>query len=500
MPWALGVALTVAAPAVSHAQRFEITLSWAVDHVVLGDTEQLEISIRTPAAVNHVWATASTGTLGRARRIAPGRFVANYRPPRKYYPQIAIIAAGARLGDQPLVGWRPLQLWGKGEAQVRGAPNRDVTVLINKRRFGPVRANANGIASVPVIVPPGVRFGMARGERVDLKLPRDTPLHLLVTPPNVSGDRGQPIDVYVFATDDRGRPRDEPRPSLLAFGRPATVKRARPGAWYRRLSVPPGQPAKLELSATLPGVEAARATATVSRGIGQATALRIEPPGKVGPSPVTIRVHVTDGIGQPVQAALTGSADAGRLEAFVERRPGLYEALYRPPTTPSSRTGELRIQLPDGKAQRVELEFSHYGAGQLSPVWFWTSAAASAALLATGIATRVIAFDKSDEYKDPSTSIERRRELKDSGEALTTASTITLVAGGVATAATAVLWWLTDFRGSSSGESPSNIAAIPLPAAARSSPLADNCSHLWASHGGCHTRPYRVAALLDRRF
>jgi tetratricopeptide (TPR) repeat protein len=64
------------------------------------------------------------------------------------------------------------------------------------------------------------------------------------------------------------------------------------------------------------------------------------------------------------------------------------------------------------------------------PAWFWTTAALSVGLLATGAVTGGLTLGQSNEYNDPLTSKARRLELKESGERLGTISTATLAAGG----------------------------------------------------------------------
>jgi tetratricopeptide (TPR) repeat protein len=86
---------------------------------------------------------------------------------------------------------------------------------------------------------------------------------------------------------------------------------------------------------------------------------------------------------------------------------------------------------------------------KLRPLWFWTAAAASAALLVTGTVTGVMALQQSDEYKDPDTSVDRRLDLRDSGKTLRNVSTATMAIGGVAAAASAVLYFFTDWNGES---------------------------------------------------
>lgn len=73
------------------------------------------------------------------------------------------------------------------------------------------------------------------------------------------------------------------------------------------------------------------------------------------------------------------------------------------------------------------------------PAWFWTTAALSVGLLATGAVTGGLTLGQSSEYNDPLTSKARRLELKESGERLGTISTATLAAGGGTALVAAIL-------------------------------------------------------------
>lgn len=104
----------------------------------------------------------------------------------------------------------------------------------------------------------------------------------------------------------------------------------------------------------------------------------------------------------------------------------------------------------------------------LRPAWFWTGVALSAALLGTGVATGALALQKSSEYKERDTPIARREELRDAGQALSTAATVTVAAGAATAVGTIVLFILTDFRRSE--QRPRNPAATiglgPIPGGA----------------------------------
>lgn len=78
-------------------------------------------------------------------------------------------------------------------------------------------------------------------------------------------------------------------------------------------------------------------------------------------------------------------------------------------------------------------------------LWLWSGVGVSLGLLTAGTVTGVLAAQRSDEYTDPQTPIEQRPGLKDSGDALATASIVTLVLGAAAATAT-VLYYFLSYR------------------------------------------------------
>lgn len=78
----------------------------------------------------------------------------------------------------------------------------------------------------------------------------------------------------------------------------------------------------------------------------------------------------------------------------------------------------------------------------LSRVWFWTGVGVTTALFATATVTGLMSSSRNTEYLDPSTGLERRQELRDSGRTLEVVSWTCVGVGAAAAATTAVLFWL----------------------------------------------------------
>lgn len=92
-------------------------------------------------------------------------------------------------------------------------------------------------------------------------------------------------------------------------------------------------------------------------------------------------------------------------------------------------------------------------------ILLWSGVGLSAALLITGSITRGVALSMSSEYSDPNTPVDRQLDLKDSGETLTTVSTLTLALGAAAAVGTGVYYWF----GYRVRRPPPTVSVAPLP-------------------------------------
>jgi len=90
-------------------------------------------------------------------------------------------------------------------------------------------------------------------------------------------------------------------------------------------------------------------------------------------------------------------------------------------------------------------------------IWLWSGVGLSAALLATSAVTGAMVYSKNNEYKDLTTPVERRKELKDSGQPLAVTSVATLGLGAAAAVATGLYYWFSYRRSARA-----TISAIPL--------------------------------------
>jgi hypothetical protein len=426
----------------------DLRITPTMDHLVLGNEDKLTLRITAAGRLEDLELTTNIGKVERPRLLADGTFEALYRPPEQFFPQIAIVSATARSAGKLVHGYRALRLWGKGAATVKTRPRAKVTVRIGSQSHGPVRADAKGVAQVPVVVPPGIRFGWDGKQKVDLNLPPMNHLHLFAVPPRVSGVEGERVAIYLIAVQDNGsaRAKTSTTPTIQAFGQPTSLRTVHAGTWRADITVPAGKPAGLTVTASLPGESASNGSIELIREAGGAAKVRLEVPKTVGDDPLTIKARVTDQLGTPVDTPkVEGTCSEGTFEPFVRRDKGEYQGMWRPPAQPKKLHALLQVKAGSARAE-ARVRFLNIKRPPLRPIWFWTGIATSGVLLATGIATQVVLLNKSSEYKDPATSIERRQELKDGGQTLVALSGVTLGLGAAAAVATTVLYFYTDFE------------------------------------------------------
>lgn len=142
----------------------------------------------------------NVGTLSAPMRGGDGRWHATYTPPAQKFPQVAIVAAVDGGGR---VDWLRIPLYGLGRVETRTKPRSQITLTVADATFGPFRTDASGVATTPVVAPPGVHSGTthtvdALGNAKDAPFDLGTPPFSRLTAA-CDGDR-----VHLFVVDGAG--------------------------------------------------------------------------------------------------------------------------------------------------------------------------------------------------------------------------------------------------------------------------------------------------------
>lgn len=283
---AVAPALLLAAGA---ARAGELRLEASAAQVALcaGQSAELRVESASPPVLS-----ASAGALSAPRSAGPGRWVADYWPPKECHPQVAVVSAAADGGW----GWLALQLVGKGEVLVRTSPRAVISVRIGERVFGPVTADAQGQAVVPVVVPPGVRSAWDGQREIPLQVPSVRRVHVALNGTLLAADRAGEVVVRAFAVRDDGAPGDGAALTLSASeGTLSPSRSVGPGVVETLWRLKPGRAGAAVVTAAIPGDGGGAARAELERPAGAPASAAVVGEALARPGTVTIspRLGVT---------------------------------------------------------------------------------------------------------------------------------------------------------------------------------------------------------------
>lgn len=258
----------------------EVVLAADPPQLRLGTDAMAELVITAPGDTAELEVTTSLGRIEALSRGPDGRYRARFLPPAQSFPQVAILAGVARSASGEIShGWGRIPLWGQGDAVVRARPGQQIVVRIGDREYGPVVANAAGVAQVPVVVPPGVTLAYHGNRPIELGVPPARRLHLVQA--GGPGEGGARV-LLVFAVSPDGAPREGAPPSLAATaGTVGPLERLEAGVHRALWTPPPAAVGAAKITAEAPG-EPHRAELTFDLSAAQAARLRILAGLKVG--------------------------------------------------------------------------------------------------------------------------------------------------------------------------------------------------------------------------
>ncbi|MDY7232559.1 hypothetical protein [Hyalangium rubrum] len=158
--------------------------------------------------------TVNVGSVTEPVATREGPLVATYRPATQEGAQVALFHATVKSGPASgSGGWLSLPIHGRHLLRVQAPPRARVRVSIEGTSFGPVTAGADGTATVPVELPPGIssaqvttvdRSGQSRTQEVPLPAPRFARIRLVAPAEAPSWEK--PVRIQGFVVDERGNP------------------------------------------------------------------------------------------------------------------------------------------------------------------------------------------------------------------------------------------------------------------------------------------------------
>jgi hypothetical protein len=300
---------------------------------------------------------ASVGAVSDLREVAPGRWTATYTPPPRRAPQVAIVAFRDEDGNE--IGFTALPLFGRQAVRVETRPTAKVSMHVAGVSFPPVRADAQGRATLPIQVPPGVTSALlvavdAKGRetrtQVDLRPPPFS--RLLLLPPrrsSVVADGKQRLRYLVLAVDPKGKlAKGLAIRAAASLGRVGEVQDLGGGA-YQFSYRPPvrGRPGRAVLTVALEGDPASRVTHAVALSPvvpRRFARISLQPPKLAADGRARARVLVVlddgRGLGIPGER-LRVEASGGEVSEVQDQGAGRYLATYKAPRLRGVSAGTL---------------------------------------------------------------------------------------------------------------------------------------------------------------
>lgn len=351
-----GLLILALAASPAAAQPVNPSISASPARPVLGADTRVMLTVEAPEGATDVRVFATRGQVEELTTLGPGKLQAVYVPPVERFPQLAVLVVQATTPAGLVQGWRVLPLLGQGIANVKTRPHAPVTLTVGATHFGPVVADAQGRARIPIIVPPG---GEARhGEkRVELNLPAVGTAFAVVDRRSAPCDVATEAWVYYFAVEADGTARKATRLGLKVDrgeAEPATL--LAPGVFAARWRVPPGQPGQGHLSATLDGELLPSIDVAIDFTTGLASRFELitssEVVGATEGFELDVEVRSTDAVDNPARAQLEVDSGLG-LVPLTERSLGRYGARLAVGPAFQSRTELLLRAFVEGRAEPV---------------------------------------------------------------------------------------------------------------------------------------------------
>jgi hypothetical protein len=305
---------------------------------------------------------ANVGGIEGLRQVGPGEFRARYVLPATRYPEVAVIVGFAPWPHPDAVhgslGSLLLPLATQIDLPLHTERNAQVTLEIAGVKFGPVASGAEGKIRLPVIIPPGHRYGRAntvdkagnrRASQIDLMLPPTDPIACVMSPPRLPAEGDARARVLCAASDPYGKALPSASIQLRAQrGAVEGPRRAEGGILEWTYRAPRGAGAGTDrVSATLRlggGVHKEDLEVALVQGPPASGRVRaVEPLVHYG-GRVTLQAEVKDALEHPRSGAqLAGRLSEGTLSASRETKPGQLEADYLPPAEGASTRAKLSL-------------------------------------------------------------------------------------------------------------------------------------------------------------
>ncbi len=305
---------------------------------------------------------ASIGRVEGLERTGPGTYRARYVLPDTRYPEVAILVAFSAWPSpqsiQGAYGRVLVPLAATVTLPGTTEPDAQLSIDIAGQSFGPVAAGPDGRFRLPIVVPPGHRFGQGRVvDRVgnvrrmpiDLMLPPTDGLACVLQPQRLPADGASRARLLCATSDPLGRPVEDARVTAQArHGTLTGPTRTAGGLLEWRYTAPRALAADERIDAAWP-----------QRGTGSREELALQlvqgPVAEAGLSVADVLVHhgartdvevtARDAFGRPRPGAVVEPrAPVGTFSPLAESPPGTFRGTWAPPASGEAAEVTLRAR------------------------------------------------------------------------------------------------------------------------------------------------------------
>lgn len=306
---------------------------------------------------------ANVGTIEPLVQIAPGHYQTQFLLPSTRYPEVAVVVAFAPWPHpgsiHGAVGSLLVPLASAIDLPGRTEPNAQMSIEIGGVTFGPVHASADGRFQLPVVVPPGHRFGNGiavdragnrRTTQIDLALPPTDQLACVMNPGRLPADGVSRARVVCAATDPYGRPQGQAKLQVrTSEGHASAPRPIGPGLFEWIFTAPSELPSAVTrlTSSFRDGRNVSREVLEVRLTQGAAARLELGPTDEVvhRGGRTTLRATVSDALGRPRDgAAFDVKVPAGEVNVDAAEPPGTYAITWRPPAEGVGSEAQLSVR------------------------------------------------------------------------------------------------------------------------------------------------------------
>ncbi|HUK88269.1 MAG TPA: hypothetical protein VLT85_11435 [Terriglobales bacterium] len=189
--------------------------------LVLGKDASAELEVSAPAGARVTFST-TVGTITGVQR--KGEVVrARFHAPPLRAPSVALVLAQIDEGGDRELRWVSIPLYGSDTMVIETRPGSKVVAEVAGSLQGPVSAEKDGTARLPMVVPPGVRqatlkitdrLGNENEKPLDLEPPPYSRVRLATRAGNVTP--AAPVEVEIFVVKPDGSPDDQAQVSLAS--------------------------------------------------------------------------------------------------------------------------------------------------------------------------------------------------------------------------------------------------------------------------------------------